>query len=192
MIYRQYLMLEVHEPTKRYGDVTAVDHLSFTVRPGGSHRLPRTQRSRQVDDHADGPRPRPTDVGGSAGERIRLHRVTGASRRVGSAARREGGRQGSFGPQPPPRPGATVGIGTRRVDELLDLVGLTDVTRKPAGSFSLGMGQRLGMSSALLADPAMVMLDEPPCIASPDPRPHRAEEGALGTEARGRDGSCVG
>ena len=49
--------------------------------------------------------------------------------------------------------GATVGVGTRRVDEVLDLVGLTDVAGKAAGSFSLGMGQRLGIATALLADP---------------------------------------
>ena len=48
-----------------------------------------------------------------------------------------------------------------RVDEVLDIVGLTDVARKPAGGFSLGMGQRLGLASALLGDPAVGMLDEP-------------------------------
>jgi ABC-2 type transport system ATP-binding protein len=54
------------------------------------------------------------------------------------------------------------------VDELLELVGLTHVARKPAGSFSLGMGQRLGLASALLADPSIVMLDEPVNGLDPD------------------------
>ena len=48
---------------------------------------------------------------------------------------------------------ATTGIGDHRVDEVLDLVGLTAVAAKRVGAFSLGMGQRLGIASALLGDP---------------------------------------
>ena len=55
----------------------------------------------------------------------------------------------------------THGIPRRRVGELIDLVGLHDVARKRAGTFSLGMGQRLGIAAALLGDPQTVMLDEP-------------------------------
>jgi ABC-2 type transport system ATP-binding protein len=56
---------------------------------------------------------------------------------------------------------ATHGIGVRRVDQVLDLVGLSDVAGKRVGSFSLGMGQRLGIAAALLADPGTIILDEP-------------------------------
>jgi ABC-2 type transport system ATP-binding protein len=56
---------------------------------------------------------------------------------------------------------ATHGIPRRRVDEVLGLVGLADVARKRAGGFSLGMGQRLGIASALLGDPPTIILDEP-------------------------------
>jgi ABC-2 type transport system ATP-binding protein len=56
---------------------------------------------------------------------------------------------------------ATAGIGRTRVDEVLDLVGLAASARQRAGSFSLGMGQRLGLAAALLADPATLILDEP-------------------------------
>ena len=55
----------------------------------------------------------------------------------------------------------TNGISQRRVDEVIDMVGLGDVARKRAGGFSLGMGQRLGLASALLGDPGVVVLDEP-------------------------------
>jgi ABC-2 type transport system ATP-binding protein len=56
---------------------------------------------------------------------------------------------------------ATTGISRRRVEEVIDLVGLTDVAGKRAGGFSLGMGQRLGIASALLGDPGTLILDEP-------------------------------
>src|SRR5206468_7203144 len=55
----------------------------------------------------------------------------------------------------------THGIPRRRVLELIELVGLQDVARKRAREFSLGMGQRLGIATALLGDPRTVMLDEP-------------------------------
>jgi ABC-2 type transport system ATP-binding protein len=56
---------------------------------------------------------------------------------------------------------ATHGISDGRVAEVIDMVGLHEVARKRAGGFSLGMGQRLGIASALLADPSTLILDEP-------------------------------
>jgi ABC-2 type transport system ATP-binding protein len=53
------------------------------------------------------------------------------------------------------------GISTSRVDDVLELVGLTSVARRRVGKFSLGMGQRLGIAAALLGDPAVILLDEP-------------------------------
>jgi ABC-2 type transport system ATP-binding protein len=63
---------------------------------------------------------------------------------------------------------ATAGIGARRVEEVIDMVGLADVASKRVGSFSLGMGQRLGIASALLADPETLILDEPVNGLDPD------------------------
>ena len=63
---------------------------------------------------------------------------------------------------------ATAGIGRRRVEEVIELVGLRDVAGKRAGTFSLGMGQRLGIASALLGDPATLILDEPVNGLDPD------------------------
>ena len=55
----------------------------------------------------------------------------------------------------------THGIPRSRVEEVIEIVGLTDVARKRVGGFSLGMGQRLGIASALLGDPEILILDEP-------------------------------
>ena len=63
---------------------------------------------------------------------------------------------------------ATAGIGRRRVDEVIDMVGLGSVAGRRAGAFSLGMGQRLGIGSALLADPQTLLLDEPVNGLDPD------------------------
>ena len=63
---------------------------------------------------------------------------------------------------------ATAGIGAGRVDEVIDMVGLSDVATKRVGAFSLGMGQRLGTASALLADPDALQLDEPVNGLDPD------------------------
>ena len=60
------------------------------------------------------------------------------------------------------------GIPLRRVDKVLDTVGITYVAGHRAGSFSLGMSQRLGIAGALLGDPHMLMFDEPVNGLDPD------------------------
>ena len=63
---------------------------------------------------------------------------------------------------------ATIGVGRARVDEILEMVGLADVAKKNAGGFSLGMSQRLGIATALVGNPGVVMLDEPVNGLDPD------------------------
>jgi ABC-2 type transport system ATP-binding protein len=73
-------------------------------------------------------------------------------------------------------------IPSRRVDEVLDIVGLSDVANKRAGKFSLGMGQRLGIATALLGDPGVLLFDEP--INGLDPEGIRWVRNLLGGLAK--------
>ncbi len=155
------LMIEVNEFTKSYGEFTAVDDLSFAVRPGivtgflgpngagktttmrGILGLDRptfgsaTVNGRSLAEHAA-----PLTEIGALVEAKAVHPKRSARNHLLSLA-------------------ISNGISRSRVDEVLDIVGLGHVADKPAGGFSLGMGQRLGIASALLGDPGTVMLDEP-------------------------------
>jgi ABC-2 type transport system ATP-binding protein len=154
-------VIEVHGVTKRYGDRVAVEDLSFTVEPGvvtgflgpngaGKSTTMRvilgldrpTSGSATVNGRAYTDLPAPLHEVGAMLEARAIH--TGRSARTHLLALAQ-----------------THGIATRRVDEVLDLVGLSDVARKRVGAFSLGMGQRLGIAAALLGDPHTVILDEP-------------------------------
>ena len=154
-------MIDVQNLTKHYGDRVAVDDLNFTVKPGivtgflGPNGAGKSTTMRLILGLD-----RPT--AGSAtvnGRRIGIWR---------SAAR---GRRASGGASDPHwaerlQPSAlaqaqTHGISRKRVDEVIELVGLESVATKRVGGFSLGMGQRLGVAAALLGDPATLILDEP-------------------------------
>ena len=161
-------MLELRELTKRYGDVTAVDHINVTVRPGvvtgflGPNGAGKSTTMRMVLGLD-----RPTS--GVALVNGRDYTESQAPiAELGALLDAKAVDKGRSARNHLLALGATVGIGARRVDELLELVGLTEVARKSAGSFSLGMGQRLGIASALLGDPKVVMLDEPVNGLDPD------------------------
>ncbi len=154
-------MIEARELTKRYGDKTAVHELSFTVRPGivtgflGPNGAGKSTTMRMIVG-LDAPTSGRVTVNGKL---YRDHRAP--LREVGAMLEARAIHTGRSARNHLLAMAATTGIGRRRVDEVIDLVGLHEVADRRAGQFSLGMGQRLGIASALLGDPATVMLDEP-------------------------------
>ncbi|MCN9240524.1 ATP-binding cassette domain-containing protein [Streptomyces sp. RY43-2] len=154
-------MIEAHSLTKRYGERTAVEDLSFTVRPGtvtgflGPNGAGKSTTMRMLLG-LDAPTSGRAVVNGKsyAAHRAPLHEV-------GAMLEARTVHTGRSAYNHLRVLAATHGISTDRIEEVIDLVGLRAVARKRIGSFSLGMGQRLGIACALLGDPATVMLDEP-------------------------------
>ena len=154
-------MIEAQGLTKDYGDKRAVDGLTFTVRPGivtgflgpnGSGKSTTMRLILGLDAPTSG------DVRVN-GKHYRDH--VAPLHEVGSLLEARSVHTGRSAYNHLLALAQTHGLGRRRVDEMIDLVGLHDVAKKRAGQFSLGMGQRLGIASALLGDPDTVMLDEP-------------------------------
>ncbi|MDX6214668.1 MAG: type transport system ATP-binding protein [Frankiales bacterium] len=154
-------MIQANGLTKRYGEKLAVDDVSFTVRPGivtgflGPNGAGKSTTMRLIvglDRQTSGSvtvngkdyrqSPAPLREVGALLEAKAVHSSRSAYNHLRVLA-------------------ATHGISSQRVMTVLDLVGLADVGRKRAGAFSLGMGQRLGIASALLGDPGVLILDEP-------------------------------
>ncbi|TDC78307.1 ATP-binding cassette domain-containing protein [Actinomadura sp. 7K507] len=154
-------MIEAENLTKRYGEKTAVDDLSFTVAPGrvtgflgpnGAGKSTTMRLLLGLDRPSNGDArihgvhykdlPAPLRTVGALLEAKAIHTGRSAYSHLLFLAQ-------------------TQGIDKKRVDEVVDLVGLSGVARKRAGGFSLGMGQRLGIAAALLGDPSVLILDEP-------------------------------
>jgi ABC-2 type transport system ATP-binding protein len=154
-------MIEVRGLTKKYGDKLAVDDLTFTVRPGivtgflGPNGAGKSTTMRMIlglDAQTSG-----------------TATVNGRPYRDYTAPLHEAGALLEARPAHPGRSAyhhllavaQTSGIRRSRVDEVMDAVGLREAGRRRAGRFSLGMGQRLSIATALLGDPQTVILDEP-------------------------------
>ncbi len=147
--------------TRQYGETRAVDDLTFDVRPGvvtgflGPNGAGKTTTLRMILGLD-----RPTSgvvllSGRTYRELAHPLREVGALLDAKAAHPKRSARahlrwQAQAGALP-----------MRRIDEVLDMVGLTDVADHRAGSYSLGMAQRLGIAGALLGDPATLILDEP-------------------------------
>lgn len=154
-------VIEANELTKRYGSKTAVDQLSFTVRPGqvtgflGPNGAGKTTTLRMILG-LDAPTSGAATVSGVPfGTHPRGLRHVGA---LLDATQVHGGRSATAHLSALAR---SNGIPLRRVDEVLQEVGLAEVASRRIGGFSLGMKQRLGIATALLGDPPVLMFDEP-------------------------------
>jgi ABC-2 type transport system ATP-binding protein len=154
-------MIEVENLSKRYGDKLAVDRLSFSVPagtvtgflgPNGAGKSTTMRMIAALDQPTTG--------------RVL---VNGKDYRAAAAPMAELGilleakavHTGRSARNHLLALAQTNGVPRRRVGELIEMVGLADVAAKRVGGFSLGMGQRLGIASALLGDPQVVILDEP-------------------------------
>ncbi len=154
-------MIELNDISKRYGSTVAVDHLSFEVRPGevtgflGPNGAGKSTTMRMVVG-LDAPTSGRVTVDGRPYRDLRfpLHHI-------GALLEAKAIHPGRSARDHLRWLADSNGIGRRRVDEVLDLVGLTDVAHRRSGGFSLGMGQRLGIATALLGDPGTLLLDEP-------------------------------
>jgi ABC-2 type transport system ATP-binding protein len=154
-------MIEVNRLSKRFGPVTAVDGLSFAVHPGrvtgflGPNGAGKSTTMRVILglDHPNT---------GTATIHGRQYRdLVEPLRVVGALLEAKAVHTGRSAYNHLLVLAQTQGLPRRRVDEVIDLVGLREVAHKRTGGFSLGMGQRLGLAAALLGDPRVLLLDEP-------------------------------
>jgi ABC-2 type transport system ATP-binding protein len=154
-------LIEAHELTKRFGDKVAVDHLSFTVEPGrvtgflGPNGAGKSTAMRMICglDRPDGGM---ATIGGRRYAELRRPLYT-----VGALLEARAVHPGRSARNHLLFLAQTQEIPKKRVDEVLELVGLRDVAGKRVGGFSLGMTQRLGIAAAMLGDPRVLLLDEP-------------------------------
>lgn len=180
-------MIEAVGLTKQYKNVRAVDDLSFTVKPGvvtgflGPNGAGKSTTMRMLVG-LDTPTAGTATIGG-IGYRGIPRPITEVGALLDAKA---------VHPNRSARAHLTWiaqsnGISAQRVDEVLALVGLSDVAGKKAGGFSLGMGQRLGLAGALLGDPGVLLLDEP--VNGLDPEGIRWVRGLM--QALAREGRTV-
>jgi ABC-2 type transport system ATP-binding protein len=154
-------MIELESVSKSYGKKAAVRDLSFTVSPGrvtgflGPNGSGKSTTMRLILG-LDAPDSGRVVVNG---KRYRDHRAP--LHQVGALLDASSFHTGRSARDHLLAMAQTHGLGRERVEAMIELVGLAEVARKRAGTFSLGMRQRLGIASALLADPSVVMLDEP-------------------------------
>lgn len=155
------LMIEAQALTKIFGEKTAVDSIDFTIRPGvvtgflGPNGAGKSTTMRMVLG-LDRPTSGEVLVNGR-----RYIDSPAPLREVGALLEAHAIHPGRSARDHLRWLAASNAIPMWRVDEVLDVVGLSNVAGKRAGKFSLGMGQRLGIAAALLGDPPVVVLDEP-------------------------------
>ncbi|MEP7192850.1 MAG: ATP-binding cassette domain-containing protein [Actinomycetota bacterium] len=158
---QQKTRIEVHDLTKRFGQLTAVDHLSFSVEPGritgflGPNGAGKTTTLRMLLGLI-----RPTSGTATIGGQTYAHLKTPQDV-VGAALEATNFHPGRSGRDHLLVMADTAHVDSRRVDEMLELVGIPAAARQRAGGYSMGMRQRLALAGALLGDPQVLLLDEP-------------------------------
>jgi ABC-2 type transport system ATP-binding protein len=154
-------VIEVRGLTKRYGSTVAVDDLSFTVPPGvvtgflGPNGAGKSTTMRMVLGLD-----RPT-AGTALVKGVPYAQLKGPLHNVGALLDAKDVHKGRTAKAHLTALARSNGIPTRRVDEVLELTGISAVARKRIRSFSLGMSQRLGVAATMLGDPDVLMFDEP-------------------------------
>ncbi|GAA2141157.1 ABC transporter ATP-binding protein [Streptomyces synnematoformans] len=154
-------MIEARGLTKTYGAKTAVYNLSFTVQPGlitgfvGPNGAGKSTTMRMILG-LDEPSSGTVTVGGHP-----YRKLPNAPRQVGALLDAKAVHGGRSARNHLRCVAQLSGIPQRRVDEVLDVVGLREVAGRRSKGFSLGMGQRLGIAGALLGDPQILLFDEP-------------------------------
>ncbi len=154
-------VIEARALSKRYGDKVAVDALSFTVAPGkvtgflGPNGAGKSTTMRLLLG-LDRPDRGTATIGGGPYRDLPPPLCT-----VGALLEAKAVHKGRSAYNHLLCLAQTQHLPRRRVDEVIDLVGLRGVRHKRASGFSLGMAQRLGIAAALLGDPAVLLLDEP-------------------------------
>ena len=154
-------MITVRSLTKRYGATTAVDHLTFEVPPGvvtgflGPNGSGKSTTMRMIMG-LDVPSSGSALIGGK-----RYHELAWPIREVGGLLDAKAIHPARTARNHLRWLALTNNIPLRRVDEVLDQVGLSSVAGRRAGKFSLGMSQRLGIAASLLGDPGVLLFDEP-------------------------------
>jgi len=161
-------MIQVKELTKTYGATKAVDNISFKVQPGvvtgflGPNGAGKSTTMRMILG-LDKP---------TSGEVLinNAHYVDSQTplSLLGSLLEAKSVDKGRSAYNHLLAVGATMGVGKQRVNEVIELVGLESVKNRNAAKFSLGMSQRLGIATALLGDPEILILDEPVNGLDPD------------------------
>jgi ABC-2 type transport system ATP-binding protein len=154
-------MIVAEELTKCYGQHLAVDDLSFAVTPGvvtgflGPNGSGKSTTMRMIMG-LDNPTSGRAFVNGK-----RYSELAWPLREVGALLDAKAYHPARSASQHLSYLAASNAIAPTRVDEVLDIVGLTEVAHQRAGKYSLGMGQRLGIATALLGDPGVLLFDEP-------------------------------
>ncbi len=154
-------VIEVRSLTKRFGETVAVDDLTFDVRPGavtgflGPNGAGKSTTMRVIMG-LDAP-----DAGSTTVNGRRYHDLAWPLREVGALLEARAIHPGRSAYDHLWMLARTNDLARGRVDEVLDMVGLTSVARRRVGTYSLGMGQRLGIAVAMLGDPGVLLFDEP-------------------------------